>query len=122
MRPVRIWAGLIFVILGILGIAAMAGTLDWDRTVDEWWPVAIIGWAVAEMLSQRSFDLDWSILTVFGVTLLADQQEWAIEGLLWTLLFLSIGAAILAGPMLRHRREARSQRQDITPVTPASGV
>lgn len=114
MRPVRVWAGLIFLTLGVLGILTMSGALDWDTTVGEWWPVAIIGWGLAEMLSARSLDLDWMIVAAFGVTLLADQQNWAAEGLRWTMLFFLIGAAILAAPLLRKRKEARGDERPVS--------
>ena len=122
MRPVRMWAGLIFLTLGILGILAMTGTLDWDKTVGEWWPVAIIGWALAGMFTERTFDLDWSILAVFGIALLADQQGWAVEGLIWTMMFLFIGAAILIAPTLRKRHHAKGHHQDVSLATPATRV
>ena len=122
MRPLRMWAGLIFLALGILGILAMTGTLDWDKTVGEWWPVAIIGWGLAEMLSERSFDLEWSIVAGFGVVLLADEQGWAVEGLMWTMLFLFIGASILIAPTLRKRQVTKGHRQDASLATPAAPV
>ena len=112
MKPVRMWAGVIFLGLGVLGVLAITETLEWDKTVGEWWPVAIIGWGMVEMLSERRFDLGWSAVAAFGVTLLADEQNWAIEGLMWTLLFLFMGAAILIGPTLRKRQHETGHRQD----------
>lgn len=102
MKPVRIWAGLVFLAMGVLGILELTGTLDWDRTIDQWWPVAIIGWGIADMLTDRRITLGGSIITAIGLALLADEQGWAIEGLTWTLLFLFIGAAILIGPIARR--------------------
>jgi hypothetical protein len=94
-----------FLALGVLGILALAGALNWDQTVGEWWPVAIIGWPLAEMLAARRASADGIVVTAIGITLLADAQNWAIQGLLWTLLFLLIGAAILITPVARKHRE-----------------
>ena len=48
-----------------------------------------------------------------GFTLLADEQGWTVEALVWSVLFLLVGAAILL-PGKRREHGAREDR----PVTP----
>jgi len=55
MKPVRMWVGVVLITLGVIAILDAIGTLDWDRTVGEWWPVAIIGWGLAETIQDRTF-------------------------------------------------------------------
>jgi LiaF transmembrane domain len=105
VTPARAWIGLMFLTLGVLGILALTGALNWDQTVGEWWPVAIIGWPIAEMLAARRISIDGTIVVSIGLTLLADEQDWAVQGLMWTLLFLYVGTAILLAPTLRRRHE-----------------
>ena len=102
MSGTRVWVGVMFLALGVLGILAIAGTLDWDRTVGEWWPVAIIGWPVSEMIAKRHVSVDGIVIAGIGLAFLADEQEWAAGSVIWTTLFLLIGVAILAAPFRKH--------------------
>lgn len=111
MKPVRVWVGLVFLAMGALGVLELTGTLDWDQTIDQWWPVAIIGWGIADMLADRRVTLGGTIIAAIGLTLLGDEQGWAIEGLTWTLLFLFIGGAILLGPTARRTRKTTGDRK-----------
>lgn len=95
MSPVRLWFGLVFVAMGILAILDAADVVAWTSTFEEWWPVAIVGWGVAEMLSARRVGIGDTIIVAIGVTLLADEQGWMVEALVWSALFLLVGVAIL---------------------------
>ncbi len=101
MSPVRWWFGLVFLAMGVLAILDATGTLAWSRSFEQWWPVAIVGWGVADMLADRHVSLGGTIIAVIGFTLLADQQQWTAGALVWSALFLLVGAAIL----LPHSRE-----------------
>ena len=105
MSGTRVWVGLMFLALGVLGILAIVGVLDWDQTVGEWWPVAIIGWPVSEMVAKRRISVDGIVVAAIGVALLADEQQWAAGSLIWTTLFLLIGVAVLTEPFRKHGSE-----------------
>ncbi len=102
MSGTRLWIGLMFLVLGVLGVLAIAGILDWDQTVGEWWPVAIIGWPVSEMIAKRHISVDGIVIAGIGLALLADEQRWAAGSVIWTALFLLIGVAVLAEPFRKH--------------------
>ena len=104
----RVWWGLVFIALGGLAVLHVIGILDWNQTVDQWWPVAIIGWALAEMLTARRFSATAAIIAATGLGLLADEQHWTGRGIIWSAVFAGIGAAIMFGPA---RRKAPPGRQ-----------
>jgi hypothetical protein len=96
VNPMRIWIGLVCLALGILGLLDVAGVVDASRAIDQWWPLAVIGWALTDML-RDGISLGASIVVAIGVGLLADQQGWAAGSLVWSVLFVLVGTAILAG-------------------------
>ena len=67
MNPLRIWLGLLFVALGLFGILDVTGTLDWEASVGQWWPLAVIAFGLAEMASCRRVTLGPAIITTIGV-------------------------------------------------------
>lgn len=109
----RLWWGLVFLAAGVLGILAVADIVDWGSTVGAWWPLAFIGWAVIEMMGAGQLTLAGVIIVAIGLGVLADNLEWPSRGIVWSVLFLSIGIAILwrprpddrsDTPRMRHRR------------------
>jgi hypothetical protein len=117
MNPVRLWFGLVFVAMGILAILAGTGTIAWSQTFEEWWPVAIVGWGVADMLAARRISLGSGIIAAIGITLLADEQGWSGEAFVWSMLFLLVGTAILM-PGSRRKHAGADDRAGAS-VTPA---
>jgi hypothetical protein len=111
MKPIRLWIGLILVTLGVFGILDAAGTLDSSRTIDRWWPVAIIGLGLIGMLVERRIALGPGIVVVIGFLLLADQQRWTDEDLFGPVLLIAIGLVVLSG-LWRHRRVEGEHRED----------
>jgi hypothetical protein len=95
MKPMRIWLGLVFLALGEFGVLDVTGVLAWDTSVGQWWPVAIIALGVADMATEHRITLSPVIITAIGVALLADQQSWASDQLIWSLLLGGIGLGIL---------------------------
>ena len=95
MSPVRLWFGLLFLAMGFLAILDAAEIVAWSQTFEEWWPLAIVGWGAAGMLAERRVTIGGAIVVAIGFTLLADEQGWMVEGLVWSALFLLIGVAIL---------------------------
>jgi hypothetical protein len=109
VSPVRVWFGLVFLAMGVLAILDATGALIWSDAFDEWWPLAIVGWGVVEMAAHRRVELGGVVVTLVGLALLADQQSWAAEAVVWSVLFLLVGAAILG---LGSRRKARPDGED----------
>jgi hypothetical protein len=119
VKPVRIWVGLVFLGLGVLAILEATGTLDWDRTVGEWWPVAIIGWGLAEALQDRRMTFWDGVITAGGVALLADEQGWGSEAVVWAGLFIFIGLVVLLTPGTPHQRTAIDEGSPVAPTPQA---
>ena len=111
MKPIRLWIGLVLVTLGVFGILDAAGTLDSSETIDEWWPVAIIGLGLIGMLVERRIALGPGIVVVVGLLILADQQEWTDEDLFGPVLLIAIGLVVLSG-LWRHRLVEGEHRDD----------
>ncbi len=95
MRPSTIWIVIVLLAVGVCGILDAAGVIDSSQTIGQWWPLAVVGWAVAEMLGERRVTLGGVICTAIGLTLLADAQAWVNGMLLWSSLAITIGLAIL---------------------------
>ena len=53
MDPVRLWFGLVFLATGVLAILDATETIAWSKTFEEWWPLAIVGWGLADMLAEQ---------------------------------------------------------------------
>jgi hypothetical protein len=109
MSPVRLWFGLVFLAMGVLAIFDATGAVEWSSAVDGWWPLVITGWGVAEMVAQRKVGLGAVAVALIGLALLAEAQAWAGETVIWSVLFLLIGAAILGlGRFARKDRPANA--------------
>jgi hypothetical protein len=106
----RLWWGLVFVVLGVLGLFAVAGMTDWDGIVGRWWPVAFVGWAVAEMLEARRVTTAGAVIVAIGSGVLADNLDWPGRGLVWSALFLAIGATVLWRSRPTDRANADQRR------------
>jgi hypothetical protein len=111
MKPGTVWIALVLLALGVCGILDAAGVVDSSQTIGQWWPVAIVGWAISDMLAARRVTLGGVICAAIGATLLADAQGWANDAFLWSALAITIGLAILADAVLRrgprHGADAR---------------
>lgn len=119
MSPVRLWVGLVFLAMGVLGILDVTDTVAWSQTFEEWWPVAIVGWGLAEMLAAKRWTLGGTIIAAIGVVLLADEQAWPAEGLVWSMLFLLLGVAILV-PRSRGTLDDAGDGRPASPVAPTA--
>lgn len=119
MRPVRLWIGLVLLTLGVFGVLDATGVLDAGSTIERWWPVAIIGLGLMAMLAQRRISFWPSVITVLGVVLLADAQDWATGDLVVPAILILIGGAILAG-FARHR--AATHLEQLEPIAVFSGA
>jgi len=70
------------------------------ETIAQWWPLAVIGWALVDMLARRRVTLGGVIWAAIGITLLADAQAWLSDTLVWSSLAVFIGLALLASAAL----------------------
>jgi len=109
MKPSTVWIATVLLALGVCGILDAAGVVDSAQTIGQWWPLAIVGWAVAEMLGERRVTLGGVICSAIGVTLLADIQAWSSDVVVWWTLVIVVGIAILvAGSRRGHRHNGGS--------------
>ncbi len=95
------------------------GAVEWSSAVDGWWPLVIVGWGLAEMAAHRRMDLGAVVVTLAGGALLAEAQEWAGEAVIWSVLFLLIGAAMLG--LGRGRLSSKDRPAGVAQVTGNSG-
>lgn len=105
MKPIRIWIGVVFLALGVLGILDATGVLESTGTIADWWPLAVIGLGVIGMFVDRRIALGPSIVVVIGLLLLAGQQGWADQDLFGPAILVVIGLVVLSG--LWHRGRER---------------
>jgi hypothetical protein len=114
MRPRTIWIAAVLLALGVCGLLDAAGVVDSAQTIGQWWPVAIVGWAVAEMIGERRVTLGGVICSDIGVTLLADTQAWASDALLWSGLAIAAGLAIIISGVRRGHRHNGGRVESLT--------
>jgi hypothetical protein len=69
--------------------------------------VAIVGWALAEMLARRRFSVTAAIIAATGLGLLAGERHRADCGIVWSAVFAGIGAAIMPGAVRRKAPPGR---------------
>ena len=110
MKPSTIWIAVALLALGVCGILDAAGVVASSQTIGQWWPLAVVGWAICEMLAERRVTLGGVICAAIGLTLLADVQAWVSATLVWSSLALFIGLAILVGAA--RSRGDRAGRED----------
>lgn len=102
MRLVRIWIGVVLLVFGVLGVLGAAGVMDASTLLDRWWPVAVIGLGAAAMIAQRRVSVGPLLISVVGLVLLADVQNWTDDSLFWPAVFILVSALVLAGLGRRH--------------------
>jgi len=102
MKPSTVWIAIVLLALGVCGILDAAGVVASSQTIGQWWPLAVVGWAIAEMLGERRVTLGGVTCTAIGLTLLADAHAWVNGMLLWSSLAITVGLAILVDAGLRR--------------------
>lgn len=112
MKPVRLWIGLVLLVLGTFLALDALDVLDAGTTIDRWWPAALSGLGVVAMLTQGRVSLGPALLTVLGLILLADTNDWAAEDLIGPALLITIGVVVLAG-VGRHRTHDHLSRAPV---------
>jgi sugar phosphate permease len=101
MKPSTIWIAAVLLALGVCGILDAAGVVDSSQTIGQWWPIAVVGWALIEMALQCRVTLGGVICAAVGTTLLADTQQWAGDAVVWSSLAIVIGLAVLIAGLTR---------------------
>lgn len=102
MKPTTVWIAIVLLALGVCGILDVAGVVSSSETIGQWWPLAIVGWALAAMLNERRVTLGGAVCAAIGVTLLADTQAWASGAVLWSGLAIAVGLAILVDAVVKR--------------------
>lgn len=102
MKPSTVWLAAVLLAAGVCGILDSTGVVPWSETIGQWWPLAIVVWAVSEMVAEGRLTLGSAICVGLGLTLLADVQAWASDAMLWSSFALFAGAAVLADALLRR--------------------
>lgn len=97
MRLVRLWVGVVLLVLGLLGLLDALGALDAGSTVGRWWPLAVVGLGVVGMVSQRRISVGPAVVTVVGLVLLVDRLGWTESDLLGPALLVLAGVLVLSG-------------------------
>ena len=54
MKPSTVWIAIVLLALGVCGILDAAGVVASSQTIAQWWPIAIVGWALTAMLAERA--------------------------------------------------------------------
>ncbi len=101
MKPTTVWMAIVLLAVGACGLLDAAGVADSSQTIGQWWPLAVVGWALSEMLATRRLTLGGVVCAAVGLALLADEQGWASGVFVWSSLAVFIGLAILADASLR---------------------
>ena len=102
MKPSTVWIATVLLALGVCGILDAAGIVDRSQTIAQWWPIAIVGWAITAMCDERRLTLGGVICAAIGMTLLADARSWASGAVVWSALAITLGLAILVDASLRR--------------------
>jgi sugar phosphate permease len=103
MKPGSVWFGIVLLAVGVCGLLDAAGVVDSAQTIGQWWPLAVIGWPLVEMGAARRVTLGGVVCALVGLTLLADQQQWVSDMLVWSGLAVFVGLAVLTAAGYRRR-------------------
>lgn len=101
---VRMWFGGVLVVVGVLWLLDAADVLDAGAVSATWWPVAVIGLAVAAAVAQRRFSVGPVVVLVVGVALLLGRlADVDLSAYLWPVVAIVVGGMVLLRLAL-HRR------------------
>ncbi|MBC6445884.1 LiaF transmembrane domain-containing protein [Actinokineospora xionganensis] len=112
MKPVRLWIGLVLLVLGTFLALDALDVLDAGTTIDRWWPAALSGLGVVAMITQGRVSLGPAVVTGLGLILLADTNDWADEDLIGPALLITIGIVVLAS-VVRNRTHDHLSRAPV---------
>jgi hypothetical protein len=102
MKPSSLVIAAALLAVGICGILDATAVVDSSLTIGKWWPLVVVAWPLAEMVTARRLTLGGVVCAAVGVTLLADTHGWASDGLLWSSLAVLVGLAILVDALFRR--------------------
>jgi hypothetical protein len=120
MRPGSVWVGLVLLAVGVCGVLGAIGVVDSSQTIGQWWPLAVIGWPLVEMLATRRVTLGGVFCASIGLALLADLQQWASGAVVWSALAIFLGLAVLTAVAFRRNGQPHGSGPN-GPLAPASG-
>lgn len=102
MKPVRLWVGLVLVVLGVFGILDAVDVLHAGPAIADWWPAAVVVLGVIAMATQRRVSLGPVVIVVLGLVLLAGTLDWTTGDLLVPIVLAGVGIAVLVGLRRQH--------------------
>jgi len=117
MKPSTVWIAIVLLVIGVCGILDAAGMVSSGETIGQWWPLAVVGWAVAEMIGARRATFGGAVVVAIGLALLAGTQEWGGDALIWSALAIFIGLAVLVDASRQTSRSARGDERGSGPST-----
>lgn len=119
MKPGTRWIAIVLLAVGLCGILDATGLVESSQTIGTWWPLAVIGWPLVEMVAVRRVTLGGVICLGIGLTLLADELALADDGLVWSMLAAFIGLALLVEALMKR---GEGQKREDTYATPRGGA
>lgn len=96
--PGRAFLGLTVLTVGVLFFLDSLGVLDAGHAIDRWWPVAIIGFGIAELAGGARAAVGPVVVTGIGVLLLlatTDVVQGDVWSYVWPAAVIGVGAMIL---------------------------
>jgi predicted membrane protein len=103
VQPGRIYVGLLLVGLGVIFLLDRAGTLEAGETLRQWWPAALIGLGLVQLIERPRSVLGPAIFVIAGVVLLLftlDLIQGSALAVIWPVALIALGLIVL----FRHGR------------------
>jgi len=109
MKPGSLFIGILLVAAGLCGLLDATGVADTSQTIGQWWPLAIVAWALVDMGAVRRVTSGGIVVVAFGITLVADVQQLAASAVVWSGVAVVVGAAVLVAAV---RRQGNAENGD----------
>lgn len=105
----RLWLGGLLVAIGVFGLLDVLDVVDWESTAGRWWPVAVIALGLLTMASERRISFGSGAVTVIGLLLLGGRMDWLDGRIVFPLLLVFVGLAILFRSFGRNVRSSSGE-------------
>lgn len=96
ISPTRAWLGFIVLAIVVAAVLQLTHVVGANRTIGEWWPLAVIGFGIVRMVSDRRIGGRDVVLASVGVALLLDEWSWVSADVIWpAFLVWTIGVTLI---------------------------